>query len=135
MPPSAATVTGIVCDATRFGSLPGIPRRRAYSCENPPAPTPISGWSAVMRRPWPTRFARPDVIRLTPDLDLPTSSWRTCGTARSTTAVAAARATSASVALFPQATATARTMPAASATKLDCENEIRRPNQVATTTA
>ena len=135
MPPSAATVTGIVWDATRFGSSPGIPRRRAYSWENPPAPTPESGWSSVMRIPWPTRFARPDVIRLTPERDLPTSSSRTCGTARSTTVVAAPRPTRMSVVLRPHATATATTIPAARATKLDCEKEMRRPSQVATTTA
>ena len=88
-----------------------------------------------MRIPWPTRFARPEVILLTPERDFPTSSWRTCGTARTTTAVAAASATSAIVAFRPQATATATTIPAASATKLDCENEIRRPSHVATTTA
>ena len=34
----AATVTGVVWDATRFGSLPVIPRRCAYSREKPPAP-------------------------------------------------------------------------------------------------
>ena len=112
IPPSAATVTGIVCEATRFGSLPGIPSRRAYSCEKPPAPTPASGWSSVIRIPWPTRFARPEVIRLAPERDLPTSSCRTCGTASSTTAVTPASATRASVALRPHATATARTMPA-----------------------
>ena len=85
--------------------------------------------------PSPTRFARPDVMRLTPERDLPTSSWRTCGTASSTTVVAAPSATSPSVALRPQAAAAATTMPAASATKLDCENEMSRPSHVAITTA
>ena len=85
--------------------------------------------------PSPTRFARPDVMRLTPERDLPTSSWRTCGTASRTTVVAAPSARSPSVALRPQATAVATTMPAASATKLDCEKEISSPSQVPTTTA
>ena len=126
---------GAVWDATRFGSLPVIPRRCAYSREKPPAPTPRTGWSAAIRIPWPTRFARPDVMRLTPERDLPTRSWRTCGTASTTTHVAAASATSASVARRPHTTATATTIPAASATKLDWENEMRRPSQVAPTTA
>ena len=135
MPSSAATVTGVVCDATRFGSRPGIPRRRAYSREKPPAPTPSTGWSSVIRKPWPTRFARPEVTLLTPERDFPTISSRICGTASRTAHVTRPSATSASVARRPHATAAATTIPAASATKLDCENEIRRPNQVATTTA
>ena len=49
--------------------------------------------------------------------------------------VTAPSATSPSVAFRPHATATATTMPAASATKLDCENEMSRPSHVATTTA
>ncbi len=134
IPCSAATVTGVVCDATRFGSFPLIPRRCAYSRENPPAPTPATGWSSAIRIPWPTRFARPDVIRFTPERDFPTMSWRTCGTASTTAHVTAPSATSASVARRPHTTAAATTIPAASATKLDCENEIRRPSQVAATT-
>ena len=75
------------------------------------------------------------MIRLNSERDLPTSSWRICGTATSTITVAAPTATSASVAWRPHATATATTMPTASATKLDCENEIRSPSHVAQTTA
>ena len=85
--------------------------------------------------PWPTRFARPDVTRFTPERDLPTISWRICGTASSTAHVTTPSATSASVARRPHATAAATTMPAASATKLDCEKEMSSPNHVAITTA
>ena len=88
-----------------------------------------------MRNPWPTRFARPEVIRLNSERDCPTSSARICGTATTTASVTAPSAMSASVASRPHATATATTIPAASATKLDWENEIRSPSQVAQTTA
>ena len=85
--------------------------------------------------PWPTRFARPDVTRFTPERDLPTISSRICGTASRTAHVTAPSTTSASVARRPQATAAATTMPAASATKLDCEKEMSSPSHVAITTA
>ena len=49
--------------------------------------------------------------------------------------MAAPSARSPSVALRPQATAVATTMPAASATKLDCEKEMSSPSQVPTTAA
>ena len=37
-PSSAATVTGVVCEAAFFGSLPLSPVRSAYARLNPPAP-------------------------------------------------------------------------------------------------
>ena len=80
---------GVVCDATRLGSRPGMPSRRAYSREKPPTPTPCTGLSRAMRTPWPTRFARPEVIRLNSERDWPTSSSRICGTARITASVTA----------------------------------------------
>ena len=49
--------------------------------------------------------------------------------------MAAPSARSPSVALRPQATAVATTMPAASATKLDCEKEMTSPSQVPITAA
>ena len=87
-----------------------------------------------MRTPWPTRFARPEVTRLTPECDLPTRSSRSCGTANSTASVTSPSATSATSARRPQTTEAATTIPAASAMKLDCEKEMSRPSQVATTT-
>ena len=93
---------------------------------------PATGWSSAIRTPWPTRFARPDVIRLTPGARLADQLVADLRARRAAPrAVTAPSATRASVVRRPQATATATTMPAASATKLDCENEMSSPSHVA----
>ncbi len=72
---------------------------------------------------------------MTPERDLPTTSSRSCGTANSTAHVTRPSATSATSARRPHTTDAATTIPAASATKLDWENEMSSPSHVATTTA
>ena len=70
-----------------------------------------------------------------PERDLSTISSRIDGSASVTAAATRASATRESTARRPQATAAATTMPTASATKLDWENEISSPSHVAAVTA
>ena len=55
MPVSAATVTGVVCEAAFFADRPTSAWRAAYDFVKPPIPTPPSGWCSVSRRTWPGR--------------------------------------------------------------------------------
>ena len=73
--------------------------------------------------------------RLTPERDLPIELVAHLRDGEQSDGVTAPSATSPSVALRPQTTTAATTTPAASATKLDCENEKSSPTQIATTAA
>ena len=84
MPVSAATVTGVECDAAFFGSRPGSPVRSAKACLKLPVPTPATGWSAAIRSPFETRPARPLVAASRPAFDSSSSRCRTCGVAKPT---------------------------------------------------
>ena len=135
-PCSASTVTGVVCEATRFGSRPGSRaggRTRARTRRRrPPAP----GCRAAIRKPCPTRFARPEVIRLTLGARLAdelVADLRDGDAARSPSRRRARRARASPAG--PTRRRPRRRCPTASATKLDCENEIRSPSHVAQTTA
>ena len=91
-PVSAATVTGVVCDAAFFGSLPLNLTRSAYARLNPPAPTPVSGWCTAMRIPLATRLERPLVTSFRPCDVWCCSDRRTCGCATESQPARRARA-------------------------------------------
>ena len=78
-PVSAATVTGVLCDAAAFGSLPFRPARSAYARLKPATPTPTAGWSTAMSTPREISEARPLVASFQPLLVCSSSVWRTCG--------------------------------------------------------
>ena len=82
MPVSAATVTGVVCEAAAFGSLPASPSRSAYARLKPPMPTPATGWWSAIRIPLPTSAARPLVALFQARRGCARERCRTCGVAR-----------------------------------------------------
>ena len=67
-PVSAATVTGVSCDAAVFGSLPFRCTRSAYARLKPPTPTPRTGCALAIRIPLATRLALPLDALLSPEV-------------------------------------------------------------------
>src|SRR6478609_4422081 len=64
-PSSAATVTGVLCDALCFGFLCS---RFEYACSKPPRPTPCEGCASAILIPTAIRVARPLVAWLRPEV-------------------------------------------------------------------
>ena len=80
-PVSAATVTGVSCDAAVFGSLPFSfgNTRSAYARLKPPTPTPRTGCAFAIRIPLATRLARPLEALFSPLVVWCCSERRICG--------------------------------------------------------
>ena len=123
-PSSAATVTGVVCDAAAFGSLPRRCARSLYARRNPPTPTPITGWWIATLTPFETSVERPLV---TCDRD---ARWRTAGETTIAAITTTIPATTRSRPARRQATTPPTTIAAIRARKLDCENDGSSPAHV-----
>jgi len=115
MPSSAATVSGVVCERSRFAES-SVFASSLLACGWPPMPTPTSGWCSNT-----IHVTRASRVR-------PLVAWR----AESLTAVAATKAAPASTHAAAPTTTTRRTpgppsanatatATAKSATRLDCE--------------
>ena len=58
MPSSAATVSGVVCERSRFADS-CVFASSLLACGWPPIPTPATGWCTAIRTPLRTSFPRP----------------------------------------------------------------------------
>ena len=128
IPCSAATVTGIVCDADTARRLEASSWRR-YSRANDADPWPSTGASPNRRSPPAMRSTRPLVAR-SAEADEPRSRCTAPGATitKATATTARAPATSA-VWRALQRRAASTPSPASSAAKLDCENVTSSPPQ------
>ena len=129
IPLSAATVTGVLCDAAFFGSFPLRRVSSPYECLNPPTPTPNTGFCLAILIPFETSPARPLVEASRPEPEFFNSALRTCGlatlTARKTTATTAIAIAARRCQMTAATMSTATIKPP----KLDCEYEKKRPIQ------
>ncbi len=122
-PVSASTVTGVLCDAAAFGSLPLRCVRSAYARLNPPSPTPCTGWCAAIASPFVTSLNRP------PDAAFSDRS-RVLGSTSATTTRTTSPAASTAAARQRQTYHDTTAVAAINAKKLDCENENTSPTQM-----
>src|SRR5205814_4375064 len=101
-PSSAATVTGVLCEALCFGFLPSL---FEYACSKPPRPTPCDGCALAILIPTAIRVARPLVAWLRPDVVWRRSACITFGWVTAIPAATTSRAASANSDLQRETTA------------------------------